>query len=81
MEVFKHPNIVRFRENYKTKKGNLCIVMDYADDGDLYSFLQNLDTKMKEDKIIDMFVQILLSIKAVHDLKVIHRDIKSMNIF
>ena len=30
-----HPNIVKFREVYKTKKGKLCIVMDYADDGDL----------------------------------------------
>ena len=27
----KHPNIVRFREVYKTKAGKLCIVMDYAD--------------------------------------------------
>ena len=30
-----HPNIVRFREVYKTKKGKLCIVMDFADGGDL----------------------------------------------
>lgn len=35
LEVFNHPNIVRFREVYKTKKGKLCIVMDYADGGDL----------------------------------------------
>ena len=31
LEAFNHPNIVRFREVYKTKKGKLCIVMDYAD--------------------------------------------------
>jgi NIMA (never in mitosis gene a)-related kinase len=35
LEVLSHPNIVRFREVYKTKKGKLCIVMDYADNGDL----------------------------------------------
>ena len=35
LEVLQHPNIVRFREVYKTKKGKLCIVMDYADGGDL----------------------------------------------
>ncbi len=35
MEAFSHPNIVRFREVYKTKRGKLCIVMDYADGGDL----------------------------------------------
>ncbi len=35
LEALKHPNIVSFREVYKTKKGYLCIVMDYADGGDL----------------------------------------------
>lgn len=35
LEVLSHPNIVKFREVYKTKKGKLCIVMDYCDDGDL----------------------------------------------
>ena len=28
---------MRFREVYKTKKGKLCIVMDFADGGDLQS--------------------------------------------
>lgn len=31
MEALQHPHIIRFREVYKTKKGNLCLVMDYAD--------------------------------------------------
>ena len=31
LEELKHPNIIRFREIYKTKKGSLCLVMDYAD--------------------------------------------------
>ena len=35
LEVLNHPNVIRFREVYKTKKGKLCIVMDYADGGDL----------------------------------------------
>lgn len=35
MQTLKHPNIINFREVYKTKKGKLCIVMDYADGGDL----------------------------------------------
>jgi len=35
LEVLQHPNIVRFREVYKTKKGKLCIVMDFANGGDL----------------------------------------------
>lgn len=35
LEALSHPNIVRFIEVYKTKKGKLCIIMDYADGGDL----------------------------------------------
>lgn len=31
LEALKHPNIIAFREVYKTKKNKLCIVMDYAD--------------------------------------------------
>ena len=35
LEVLKHQNIVAFNEVYKTTKGKLCIVMGYADDGDI----------------------------------------------
>ena len=31
LQALQHPNIVKFREVYKTKKGKLCIVMEYAD--------------------------------------------------
>jgi len=31
LEALNHPNIVKFKEVYKTKKGRLCIVMEYAD--------------------------------------------------
>ena len=31
LELLRHPNIVKFKEVYKTKKGKLCIVMEYAD--------------------------------------------------
>jgi len=41
LEVLNHPNITRFREVYKTKKGKLCIVMDYCDDGELSTKIKN----------------------------------------
>lgn len=40
LEVLNHPNIIRFKEVYKTKKGQLCIVMDYAD-GTTINILSN----------------------------------------
>ena len=34
LKSMNHPNIVHFREVYKTKRGKLCIVMDFADGKD-----------------------------------------------
>lgn len=31
LKTMNHPNITHFKEVYKTKKGKLCIVMEYAD--------------------------------------------------
>ena len=31
LQQLNHPNIVKFQEVYTTKKGKLCIIMEYAD--------------------------------------------------
>jgi NIMA (never in mitosis gene a)-related kinase 1/4/5 len=77
-----HPNIIRFRNAYTTKKQKLCIVMDFADGGDLQGKIKERSGRLfNEDQIIDWFVQICLGIKHVHDRKILHRDLKSQNIF
>lgn len=81
MEAFNHPNICRFREVYKTKRGKLCIVMDYADGGDLQQYLKKQKKYMTEDMILSWFTQICLALKHIHDRKVLHRDLKSQNVF
>jgi len=35
LEALDHPNIVKFKEVYRTRKQEFCIVMDYCDGGDL----------------------------------------------
>ncbi len=55
LEVLNHPNIVRFREVYKTKKGKLCIVMDYADGGDLQSKIKEKHKKKQQTGILEYF--------------------------
>lgn len=46
LEALRHPNIIRFREVYKTKKLRLCIVMDYADGGDLAGKIKQAGTTL-----------------------------------
>ena len=97
LEVLNHPNIIRFREVYKKKAGQLCIVMDYADGKcNVYNYIYfpvggDLGDKIKEGKasgkllpeeqVLNWFTQIVLPMKHVHDRKIIHRDIKIQNIF
>lgn len=82
LEAFDHPNIIKFREVYKTRSGKLCIVMDYADGGDLATQIKNQRGRyFTEAQVLDWFVQLCLAMKHVHDRKVLHRDIKSQNVF
>ena len=36
---------------------------------------------MEEDDFLDLFVQIVLAIKHCHDNKILHRNLKSTNVF
>ncbi|XP_037686918.1 serine/threonine-protein kinase Nek1 isoform X4 [Choloepus didactylus] len=77
----KHPNIVQYRESFE-ENGALYIVMDYCEGGDLFKRINaQKDILFQEDQILDWFVQICLALKHVHDRKILHRDIKSQNIF
>lgn len=82
LEQLHHPNIITFHEVYKTKRNKLCIVMDYADGGDLSSLLRKQNgSQLDENRVLNLFVQICLAIKHVHDRKILHRDLKAQNIF
>lgn len=84
LEVLNHANIIRFREVYKTKKGQLCIVMDYADGGDLAGKVKDQKNKggyFDEATVLNWFTQICLAMKHCHDRKILHRDLKAGNIF
>ena len=58
LESLNQPNIIKFIEVYKTTSGKLCIVMEYADGGDLLQKIKNHKDKKKyipEEVIIDWF--------------------------
>ena len=60
------------------------IVMEYVSGGDLENVMMQYKKKrqyLKENFIWKILCQILMGLKKLHDLKVIHRDIKAGNVF
>lgn len=83
LKAMRHPYIITYRESFMDKKF-LCIVMDYADGGDMYKkieFQKKISKLMPENQLLDWFVQMALAIKHIHDNKILHRDLKTQNIF
>lgn len=81
----KHPNVISYKEAFFDKNDQcLCLIMEYANSGDLSQNIKSYvkkRTKISEKNIWSIFVQITQGLKALHDLGVFHRDIKSANIF
>ncbi|XP_036084418.1 serine/threonine-protein kinase Nek3 isoform X4 [Rousettus aegyptiacus] len=77
----KHPNIVAFKESFEAE-GHLYIVMEYCDGGDLMQKIKHQQGKLfPEDMILNWFTQMCLGVNHIHKKHVLHRDIKSKNVF
>ena len=73
--------------NYYTvfiNKEHIYIVTEHAKKGDILQLIKNhklKGTKFTEDDIWKYFIQICIALQYLHANNIIHRDIKSANIF
>ena len=88
MKQLFHPNVISFKDVFKdTKLDYFYIVMEYANDGDLSKKIKTQKQKnfgdkyFSEEKILQYFYQICRGLQYIHSKNIIHRDIKSQNIF
>ena len=75
-----HPNIIAYHDSFE-KDGYLMIEMEYADGGNLAEFLAKQNIRMEEKDILDILYQMVSAIRYMHAHHVLHRDLKTANIF
>ena len=78
-------HVIEYKDAFYDNNANcLCLIMEFAEHGDLDKAIRN---RMKEKRyyseyeIISILIQITKGLKNLHDNNIMHRDIKSANIF
>uniref|UniRef100_A0A0K0E9M5 non-specific serine/threonine protein kinase n=1 Tax=Strongyloides stercoralis TaxID=6248 RepID=A0A0K0E9M5_STRER len=75
-----HPNIISYYDSFEDD-GILMIEMEYADGGNLGQFLLMQEEYLNEDIIWFIFTQIVDGVSYLHQNSILHRDLKTANIF
>jgi len=78
MRLIDHPNVIKFKEVFDTKK-HLLIVMENAKGGELYERI-SMKNKFSEYAASRIIKQLLEVVAYLHDIGIIHRDLKPENI-
>ncbi|XP_050168642.1 serine/threonine-protein kinase Nek4 isoform X2 [Myiozetetes cayanensis] len=82
LSQLRHPNIVTYRESWQGQDGHLYIVMGFCEGGDLYHKLKEQKGKLlPESQVVEWFVQIAMALQYLHEKHILHRDLKTQNIF
>ncbi|CAD5115258.1 DgyrCDS4252 [Dimorphilus gyrociliatus] len=76
-----HPNIVTYKDSFENN-GHLYIAMGFCEGGDLFSKLkEQRSVPLEERQIVEWFVQISMALQYMHERNILHRDLKTQNIF
>ncbi|XP_054640400.1 serine/threonine-protein kinase Nek4 isoform X6 [Dunckerocampus dactyliophorus] len=82
LSQLRHPNIVTYRESWEGADLQLYIVMGFCEGGDLYHRLkQQKGELLPERQVVEWFVQIAMALQYLHERNILHRDLKTQNIF
>ena len=75
--------VVKYIDSFN-EDNKLNIIMEYCNEGDLGKFLLEEKKKvnhLSEELIWKLFLQISIGVAYLHNKKILHRDLKSFNIF
>ncbi|XP_019725383.1 NIMA-related kinase 12 [Hippocampus comes] len=83
IKKLKQPHIVHCSEAFVSPDdGFIYIVMDYCDGGTLDDRVQERKPNdfFTESTVMGWFVQVALAVSYIHEVKILHRDIKTSNV-
>eukprot|EP00930_Biecheleria_cincta_P054902 TRINITY_DN41291_c0_g1_i1.p1 TRINITY_DN41291_c0_g1~~TRINITY_DN41291_c0_g1_i1.p1 ORF type:complete len:1058 (+),score=253.90 TRINITY_DN41291_c0_g1_i1:107-3280(+) len=83
LRQLQHRHIIAYYNTF-VKNCTLYIIMEYADGGDLTKLIRERkqeNNPFGEVEAMTIFGQCLLALAYIHRKKILHRDIKSQNIF
>nr|XP_042137479.1 serine/threonine-protein kinase Nek11 isoform X3 [Peromyscus maniculatus bairdii] len=83
LSKLNHPAIVKFHASF-VEQNNFCIITEYCEGRDLDYKIQEYKEAGKifpENQIVEWFIQLLLGVDYMHERRILHRDLKSKNIF
>ncbi|OMJ78526.1 hypothetical protein SteCoe_21631 [Stentor coeruleus] len=72
--------IVKYFDSF-VEENKLYIIMEYCEKGDVSKFIKTKPNLLKEQRIWEIFLQTCLGLEYLHSKKILHRDIKTLNIF
>ena len=78
-----NPFIIGYRSAFDDA-GALHIVLDFAENGDLSQVIsktKQAKKRFRQAKVLDWFVQITSALKFIHGRNILHRDLKTQNVF
>ncbi len=76
----KHPNIVRVRSFFEAH-GTGYLVMDYYEGQTLAGFLKSKGGQISQEQALNIMYPALDGLRAVHQKRILHRDIDPNNIY
>jgi NIMA (never in mitosis gene a)-related kinase len=82
-----HSNIIGCADAFLSggRNGVFCIVTEFADRGDLSEYIKERKASGRgyfpEGEVLALFAQLCRALRHVHGVNILHRDLKSQNVF
>lgn len=83
LNKLQHPHIVTYKTSF-TEYNKFIIIMEYCQQGDLSKLIKKQsesNSYIPEQTVLNWFWQLINALEFIHSKNILHRDIKSSNIF